>query len=209
MLQQRSAYDADMGSRPSDSVLEASRRTLRRHGLQGLTVERIAQEAGVSRVTLHRHGITKGVILATLTEGAIASYRDALWPVMTGSGTGRERLELALERLCDVAEDELELLVALRAQTDAIFHEDSEGEALTRTEFTEPLERLLRDGATDGTLRETDYEQTATVLFNLVGWTYVHMRTGHRWRADHARGAIIDLVMAGLSPGDTARSRDS
>ena len=59
-------------------------------------------------------------------------------------------------------------------------HEDSEGEALTRAEFTEPLERLLRDGAADGTLREANYEKMATVLFNLVGWTYVHMRTGHR-----------------------------
>jgi AcrR family transcriptional regulator len=189
-----------MASAPSDSVLEASRRTLRRHGLQGLTVERIAQEAGISRVTLHRHGITKDVILDTLAERAIAGYRDALWPVMTSSGTGRERLELALQRLCEVAEDELELLVALRAQTDAIFHEDSEGETLTRTEFTEPLERLLRDGAADGTLRETDYETLATVLFNLVGWTYLHMRTGHRWSPHHARGAILDLVMQGLLP---------
>jgi AcrR family transcriptional regulator len=185
---------------PSERVIEASRRTLRRYGLRGLTAERIAQEAGVSRVTLHRHGVTKEVLLETLAERAIASYRDALWPVMTAAGTGRERLELALQRLCEVAEDQLELLVALRAQSDAIFHENGDGEALTRTEFTEPLERLLRDGAADGTLRETNYEEMATLLFNLVGWTYVHMRTGHRWSPDRALGAMLDLVMTGLLP---------
>ena len=190
----------DVAIAPDNRVLDASRRTLRRFGLQGLTTERIAQEAGISRVTLHRRGITKDVILETLTERAITSYRDALWPVMTAPGTGRERLELALQRLCEVAEDQLELLVALRSQTDAIFHEESDGEALTRTEFTEPLERLLRDGAADGTLRETGYEEMATVLFNLVGWTYVHMRTGHRWAPDRARGAILDVVMTGLLP---------
>ena len=189
-----------MSSPPDESVLDASRRTLRRYGLQGLTTERIAQEAGISRVTLHRRGITKDAILETLAERAIASYRDALWPVMTAAGSGRERLELALHRLCEVAEEQLELLVALRAQTDAIFHEDSEGEAMTRTEFIEPLERLLRDGAADGTLHETKYVEMATVLFNLVGWTYVHMRTGHGWSPRRARSAILDLVMAGLLP---------
>jgi AcrR family transcriptional regulator len=200
LLQQRIRYDADVDPAPDDGVLDASRRVLRGHGLQGLTTERIAQEAGISRVTLHRRGITKDAILGTLTENAIASYRDALWPVMTAPGTGRERLELALQRLCEVADEQLELLVALRAQSDAIFHEDSEGEAMTRTEFTEPLERLLRDGAADGTLRETNYAETATVLFNLVGWTYVHMRTGHGWSRRRARSAILDLVMAGLLP---------
>jgi AcrR family transcriptional regulator len=163
-------------------------------------VLRIAQQAGISRVTLHRRGITKDVILETLTERAVTSYRDALWPVMTAPGTGRERLELALQRLCEVAEDQLELLVALRSQTDAIFHEESDGEALTRTEFTDPLERLLLDGAADGTLRETGYEEMATVLFNLVDWPYVHMRTDHRWAPDRARGGILDVVMTGLLP---------
>jgi hypothetical protein len=58
-------------------VLDASRRTLRLYGLQGLTTERIAPQAGISR---------------------------------------------------------------------------------------EPLERLLLDGAANGTLRETSYEELATVL---------------------------------------------
>ena len=40
----------------------------------------------------------------------------------------------------------------------------------------------------------------ATLFFHLVGWTYVHLRTGHRWSPEHARGAILDLVMLGLLP---------
>jgi len=44
--------------------------------------------------------------------------------------------------------------------------------------FTESLERLLRDGIADGTLRPEDLRESATVLFNLVGWTYIHLRSG-------------------------------
>ena len=81
----------------------------------------------------------------------------------------------------------------------ALFHDEQTEEALTRTEFTEPLERLLRDGAGDGTLRSVDFIETATVLFNLVGWTYIHLRSGHGWSPEPARSATLGVVMPGLA----------
>jgi AcrR family transcriptional regulator len=190
-----------MASSVDESVLEASRRALRRFGYQGLTAERIANEAGLSRVTLHRRGITKELVLAELTTRAVAAYREALWPALTGRGGGRERLERALGALCDVAEANLELLVALRARTDAIFHEDgADADVMTRAVFTEPIARLLEDGIADGSLRALDPEEMATVLFNLVGWSYIHLRTGHRWSAHRARSRVLDLALNGLVP---------
>ena len=101
----------------------------------------------------------------------------------------------------------MELLVALRAQSDGVFHRGGEDEALTRTVFAEPLERLLRDGIADGSLREVDPLETATVLFNLVGWTYVHMRTGHGWSPERARAAVLDPVLNGLVAAAPMSSR--
>ena len=55
--------------------------------------------------------------------------------------------------------------------------------------FTEPVQRLLADGVADGSLAVDDPEETATVLFNLVGHTYRHLRAGHGWSPEaHARG---------------------
>jgi hypothetical protein len=70
---------------------------------------------------------------------------------------------------------------------------------LTRSPFTEPFERLLRDGAADGTLRRVEPTETATLIFNQVGWTYIHLRTGHRWRAERARAATVELALEGLA----------
>jgi AcrR family transcriptional regulator len=179
-------------------LLEAARRAFAAHGYTGATIERIATEAGVSRVTLHRRGVTKDGLLAELVARATEDYRRAMWPSLTGQGTGAERLEQALEALCESAEEHMALLVALRAQSDGIFHRDEEEEALTRNVFTEPLEKLLRDGLADGSLREVDPTETATVLFNLVGWTYIHLRTGHAWKPERARRATIDPVLHGL-----------
>lgn len=179
------------------AVLAAARRTFERHGYAGATLERIAREAGVSRVTLHRRGVSKDGLLAELAADATDDYRRAMWPALTAAGTAAPRLRLALEALCAMAEEQMALLVALRSQSDRVFHREGE-EVLTRDVYTEPLERLLRDGAADGSLRAVEPVETATVLFNLVGWTYVHLRTGHGWRPERARRAVLDPVFHGL-----------
>lgn len=180
------------------ALLDAGRRVVARHGVQGATLERIAEAAGVSRTTLHRRGVSRESILHSLGEEAAEAYRRALWPALTNAGSGRERLGLALNALCEVAEENLELLLALGSQTDAVFHEDGEDERATRSPFTEPLERLLRDGAADGTLRELDPSEYATVIFNVVGWTYIHLRARHGWAADRARLATLDIALHGV-----------
>ena len=179
------------------ALLEAAQRAIESHGYSGATLERIAEEAGLSRVTLHRRGVSKDGLLAELVARATEDYRAAMWPALTSDGTGADRLHAALEALCAAAEKHLALLVALRSQSDSVFHR-REDVALTRGVWTAPLERLLRDGAADGSLRAVDVKETATLIFNIVGWTYVHMRTAHGWKADRAAGATVDLLFHGL-----------
>lgn len=182
-----------------DALLAAARRAVARYGVHDATLERIAEEAGVSRTTLHRRGVRREAILAQLGEQAAEAYRRALWPALTSPGSARERLELALQVTCAVAEENLELLLALGSHSDAIFHDNQE-QSLTRSPFADPLERLLLDGAADGTLRATDAHEYATVVFNLVGWTYMHLRAHHGWPADRAEHRTLDIVLNGLVP---------
>jgi AcrR family transcriptional regulator len=190
----------DVSPRPAiddERVLDGALAALAKHGWAAVTLERIAEEAGISRVTLHRRGVSKDALLGRLAERAIDEYRAAMWPALTGPGDAAERLEQALIALCDVAEANLALLLALGAASDAVFHEQGD-QALTRAPFTEPLERLLRDGAADGTLHAPDPVERATVLFNLVGWTYVHLRTGHGWPHARARAATLGVALDGV-----------
>ncbi len=179
-------------------LLAAAHRAFAKHGYANATLERIAEEAGLSRVTLHRRGVSKDGLLGDLVARATEDYRRAMWPALTQEGSGADRLVAALEALCRAAEEYKALLLAVRAQSDGIFHEDDQEEANTRSVFTEPLERILRDGANDGSLRSVDPVETATVLFNIVGWTYLHLRTGHGWSAERAVRATLDPVVHGL-----------
>jgi AcrR family transcriptional regulator len=196
-MQQNRYSSAIARSVPQAEFLAAASRVFSIHGYSGTTIERIAEAAGVSRVTLHRRGVTKDGLLAELVGEATDDYQRRLWQALTVAGSAAERLIQALDSLCAASEEHMGLLIALRSQADEVFHENG-SEALTRNVFTEPFERLLRDGAIDGSLRVTDPEETATVLFNLVGWTYIHLRTGHRWPPERARRGVIEPLLHGL-----------
>lgn len=178
-----------------ESLLNAAIAALQEGGWQRLTLERVASAAGVSRVTLWRQGVTVEQIMEGLLQRLAADYRNTLWPVMTAEGNGWSRLAAALRALCDVVERHLPLLLA----TDTIFHE---AHILTQTSFTEPLARLLQDGMQDGSVRTVDPHEMASVLFNTICWTYVHLRARHQWTAERIQSLLLDLVLEGLRPYD-------
>jgi AcrR family transcriptional regulator len=177
-------------------IVDAARHVLAQDGLAAATLERISSAAGVSRMTLHRRGVTKDEILRTLAEQLETAYRDAFWPALVSKGTGRERLEQALRLQCQVTEDNLATLQALSEATRSEIYHDG---GLTRREFVEPIERLLIDGAADGTLKVRDPAETATLLFNAVGHSYRHLRSGHGWKPQRAQEAVIGLLMEGVA----------
>ena len=179
------------------TLIDATATAITRWGLNEVTLERIAAEAGVSRATMYRRGFTRDELVSALTLEASDAYRRAILPALARPGTARERLHSALEALCDTADDHLHLLAGMFLAHGEVFHQPGP-DALVVDVFAEPFERLLRDGAADGTLRGVSPEITATVLFNLVGWGYIHLRAAHHWKPGPTRDAIIDLVITGL-----------
>jgi AcrR family transcriptional regulator len=180
-------------------IVDAARHVLARDGLAAATLERISAAAGVSRMTLHRHGVSKPDILRALANEFETEYREAMFKALVAPGTAGERLELALELQCELVDRNLATLEALSSAARAeIFQEPGPG-ALTRSAFVEPLERLLVDGAADGSLEPVpDPREMATVLFNAVGHTYRHLRAGHGWSSERARAGVLRLVLDGL-----------
>jgi AcrR family transcriptional regulator len=179
-------------------IVDAARFVLAEDGPAGATLERIAAAAGVSRMTLHRQGVTKADIIRALGRRFEAEHKEAMWQALVARGTAAERLRLALELQCRLVERNRATLDALGDPARAEIFHDPGPEALTRSAFVQPLERLLLDGEIDGTLQAGDSRETATVLYNAVGHTYRHLRAGHGWSAKRAREGVLSLVLDGL-----------
>ncbi|MEI7759613.1 MAG: TetR/AcrR family transcriptional regulator [Thermoleophilia bacterium] len=181
-------------------VIEGARRAIAAGGWQSATLSRIAQEAGVSRTTLHRRGLGRDEIFALLARAYEDEFRMALWPAVTGRGTGAQRLEAMLVAVCEVTENHLSFLVALDEESDRLFFHESDGEVRSREGYIDPIERLLADGIADGSVRPVEVEEAATVLVNVIDRTYRHLRRAHAWDAARSRAVLIDLVLRGLLP---------
>ncbi len=180
----------------------AAERVVDTYGIAGSTLELIAAEAGLNRVTLYRKGLNVEILAAAAISNAADEYAAALLPALSHGGSGRARLELLLAALCEVAEQHLGLLASLYDLPTALFHlpsGDDTATLLTRLDFTEPIKRLLVDGVNDGSLRTSDPAATAELVFNLVGWTYIHLRRTHGSDAYHIQSQLTTLLMDGLS----------
>src|SRR6188508_1213553 len=116
---------------------------LRERGWDGLTLERVAQAAGRARSTLWRQGLTLEVLVSALIGELAADFRETMYPILTGQGTGRDRLERGLAALCDLLDRHLPLMLA----TDEAFHQDpAPGQ---HPDYLHPFIQFLREGAAD------------------------------------------------------------
>jgi AcrR family transcriptional regulator len=183
-----------------DKLLDAAVSVLTEHGFDGVTLERVAEAAGSSRVTLWRQGVTKETLVDGLLRRLARDYRDALWPVLSAGpdSDGATRLEAALDALFEVADRHLALL----AVSDEVFHwasgvtVDDLGGSVA---FLDPVVVSLRAGKADGTL-VVDGEVTdlADAVFNTACWGYVHLRARHKWSRKRARTNVKRVVLPGL-----------
>ena len=175
-------------------LLDATISVLRETGWDGLSLERVAQRAGRSRVTLWRQGVTREGLLAALLGTVAEDYREAMWPVLTAPGSGSDRMVRGITALYDVIDRHLPLMLA----SDTVFHQDQAG-AVGHVSYLDPFVRFLREGAADGSLHPRgSLSDAADVVFNAVAWTYTHLRGRHHWSRDRARRMLTDLVLRGL-----------
>ena len=181
-----------------ETLVTATLRVLREHGWDGLTLERVAEVAGRSRSTLWRQGLSRDALMMALVGELATDFRDAMYPVLTSSGSGRERLERSLSALCGVLDRHLPLMLA----TDEAFHQPTAPG--TPPDYLHPFIQFLREGSADGSLAPIDdVVETADVLMNSVLWTYTHLRGRHEWAPARARSAILGLVLHGVIPATT------
>jgi AcrR family transcriptional regulator len=185
---------------PSSDLIRATEAALDEHGWNGITAELIAAAAGLSRVTLYRRGHTTAQLLASAAAATAAEFERHALESLTRPGTAAERLAILLESLFQLADDHLTLLAGLYDGPTAAFHltgsHGGDPKVVTRLEYTEPFERLLRDGQVDGTLHSDDPSGDAELIFNTAGWTYIHFRRSHGWPPRRARRAVGKIVGA-------------
>lgn len=177
-----------------DGLYRATVAVLADSGWDGLTLERVAERAGRSRVTLWRNGITRESLIEGLLRRLAEDYRDAMLPVLTAGGDARARLERAMHALCDVVDAHADLL----SVSDDMFHRAT-AQGFVPLKFLDPFVTGVRAARAEKTLhaKGTDAE-LADVLFNSAAWSYLHLRARHGWPAAKTRRLLFSTLLEGV-----------
>ena len=185
---------SDQGPVQDERLLAAAARVLQDAGWAGLTIEAVAEAAGLSRVTAWRLGASREALVASLLSQLGQDYRQAMWPAMVDAGPARARLDRAIDALFDVIDAHLPLLLA----SDTVFHRAT----ATKINFNEPFIRLFEDGRIDRSVADIagDPAEAADLLFNTACWPYVHLRGRHGWTSARARQRLGGLLGPSLDP---------
>ena len=184
----------------NEDLLAVATAILNERGWSALSLDAIAQRAGVSRATVWRHGLTRTAVERVLRRRLVADYRELMVQALSADGTGAQRLATALSALCAVAERNLPFL----AHTETAFHApDLEAAELT-VDFYGPWLRILDLAVADGSLDPPEQPAAfVAALTNMVLLTYVHLRTYHTqygWTPQRATNVTVDLVSRGYLP---------
>ncbi|TDU89241.1 TetR family transcriptional regulator [Kribbella voronezhensis] len=181
-------------------LLAVATELLDQDGWTALSLDRIAERAGVSRATVWRAGLTRANVELVLRRKLAADYQELMWHPLTMPGSGLDRLQAALRSLCAVAERNLPLL----AHTDLAFHEPDLDAAGLELDYFGPWLRILEQAAADGSLPPVDNPTRFVVaLTDALLLTYVHLRAHHStygWTPDSTADHLITLLTHGYLP---------
>ncbi|WP_226010721.1 TetR/AcrR family transcriptional regulator [Halomicrobium salinisoli] len=193
---------------PSDSreaIMHATYAALTKHGYAGLSIQRIADEADLSKSTFYHHFDDKDDLLRAFVDFVLEAFGQAL-----SARTSDDPVEalwtyvdllLASDEIdvldIDLSDDLLESYVELRAQA---VHDDELKERFARRDeaIREQLADVVREGIDRGAFREVDAEAAATFILTVNGGHLIHRTTSAQDDTDVVRSQLEAYVRGHL-----------
>jgi AcrR family transcriptional regulator len=167
--------------------------------LAGLSVNRIAEQAGVSRATFYLHFSDKRGLIAKLAETELAEFAQVMDPFLDTPGAGREELATMITALVELWRDHYGVLSSLIELAEY----DSDARETWNLILKAVADRI--EIAVKARRTELSAEQTKT-LAEVIAWT--GERTCHQMlsansnKRDVARisEALTDAVWRTIAP---------
>ncbi len=158
--------------------------------LAGLSINRIAEESGVSRATFYLHFGDKRALIARLAETELRAFESVTDPFIDDPNAGREKLADVTRKLAGVWRDHAGVLSSLI--------ELAEYDADSREQWQTIIQAVAANLAPAIRARRTDLDEAQVItLSEVIAWT--GERSMHQMIGREASQQQIDRVAEGLT----------
>jgi AcrR family transcriptional regulator len=173
-----------------DAIIDATAALVARHGLRGVTMSDVAQDAGIGRATLYKYFPDAEAILRAWHDREIRGHLEQLTAARDRVDGARDRLEAVLEAYAHLSQGshgphDADLAAAL--------HRD-EQVASARRKVRRLLIEVLEEAVATGNVR-ADVPPD-----ELAGYCLHALAGAGRLRSKAAISRLLKLTLAGLRP---------
>jgi AcrR family transcriptional regulator len=199
---------------PEDSreaIMRATYRALKRYGYAGLSIQRIADEADLSKSTFYHHYDDKHDLLTAFVDYILAEFTRVF--TLEAGDDPEENLRTFVRLVIDPttasrvtepssAATVLGTYVELRAQA---VQDETFREKFTEVDhgFERQVAHIVAEGVDSGVFRDVDPERTATFVATLVAGQTFRQSTRAEDSSDAVLAAFDDYVERSLLAADT------
>lgn len=185
-------------------VLDAAVRVMERTGFHQMSMQALADEAGVSVGLIYKYfGGKEDILLATIVA-ILDAFRNQLEPEMDAAGDDPvERLVAGMRRYMQIVGENLDAVVLTYRESRTL---DAAGRARIKDleiETAAPLRSALEDGIAAGLINPVDAELvTFDIILLAHGWALKHWALGRRYTLEDYINKQTLLILSVLLPED-------
>jgi AcrR family transcriptional regulator len=162
--------------RRSEQLLLAAARLMERDGSQGVSMQAVAEEAGVSVGLIYRYFGGKDDLLLAVIVDVLETFATAVPAAIAAAGDDPvERLVAAFRSYCEVIEAHRHAAVLTYRESKSLSPEGREKIKQLEVQTSEPLRQVIREGVAAGVLTTDDPDLVAYNLLLLAhAWALKH-----------------------------------
>ncbi|MFC0314576.1 TetR/AcrR family transcriptional regulator [Gordonia phosphorivorans] len=188
----------------SRQILDAAARLMEKRGSESVSMQALAQEAGVSVGLIYRYFGGKDEVLLAVIVDVLDAFAADIPEAMEAAGDDPvRRLAAAFDAYCRVIDRHRHAVVLTYRESNALSPEGREKIKLLEVATSEPLREAIREGVAAGLLATDDLDLVAYNLLLLAhSWALKHWYFERTMTLERYITAQRTLVLSAVIPAD-------
>jgi AcrR family transcriptional regulator len=158
-------------------IKEAVVRLLSQHGAEALTMERVADEAGVAKGTLYVYFSDKKALLEAVKEATFADLREEVWGILDGDLPPEEKLRLIIKRQLVYGDENRDSVRVMLWDRQMAEIQQGRHHSERYRAYVEKIAGVLQEGMVSGVFKHYDARKTAMIFAEGCAAIGVHRLT--------------------------------
>jgi len=182
------------------SIQQAVIQLMFRDGLDAVTMERVAQEAGIAKGTVYLHYRDKQELLEEVKESALAPMVAKLDETFRSHAAPDRKLEVYCHRYLAYFDERRDLFRILLYEREVTRVQGKRYRGDRYRHLVEEVAKVIADGIADGTFRDISEPRSVAAMFVEANFAMLNQRllTDHPRPFEDDAQLIADVFLRGL-----------